>query len=350
LPLLFVPVALWLDHMPQVSAPVVFFVSAATIVPVARLITKSTEELAEHTGDSMGGLINAIFGNTPELIIALLALKAGLHELVAASIVGAILFNLLLVLGSCLLVGGWRRHTLDFNAVATSMYSSMMFIAVMSLALPSIYRQVLSGGAVSPHSEYINIVFALVLLALFGLYLLFMIRTHPEIFASAIRAEPPPPETKRWSVRQCVGSLLLASVIAALLSEVLVGAVEETGDKLGLSASFLGIVLLASVGGMAEGMSALSMARKGRLDLALSIALGSCILIALFIAPALVFASYMVGRPFQLTFNIAGVALLFMAVLIAAVVVSGGSGHWYKGVQLITVYLMIALLLYALPQ
>jgi Ca2+:H+ antiporter len=188
-----------------------------------------------------------------------------------------------------------------------------------------------------------------VLLAMFGLYLLFMIRTHPEIFASAVQVQHAT-NTKPWSVRRCVISLLVASVLAALLSEVLVGATEDTGEKLGLSASFIGIVLLASVGGTAEGMSALSMARKGRLDLALSIALGSCILIALFIAPALVFASYMVGQPFQLTFNLAGVALLFLSVLIAAVVVSGGSGHWYKGVQLITVYLMIALLLFALPQ
>jgi Ca2+:H+ antiporter len=349
LPLLFAPVALWLDHMPQVSAPVVFFVSAATIVPVARLITRSTEELAEHTGDATGGLINAIFGNTPELIIALLALRAGLHELVAASIIGAILFNLLLILGLSLLLGGLRQHTLDFNARATSIYSSMMFIAVMSLALPSIYRQALSGQAAQPHGEYINVVFALVLLTLFGLYVLFMVRTHAEVFASAPHTDEAA-HSKPWSVRRCVASLLLASVIAALLSEVLVGAIEETGEQLGLSASFLGIILLASVGGTAEGVSALSMARKGRIDLAISIALGSCILIALFIAPALVFASYVVGRPFQLTFNLAGLALLFLSVLIAAIVVSGGSGHWYKGVQLITVYLMIALLLYALPQ
>ena len=148
----------------------------------------------------------------------------------------------------------------------------------------------------------------------------------------------------------CFGVLIGSSVAAAFLSEVLVGAVEGTGEALGLSTAFLGIVLLASVGGIAEGMSAITMARKGRFDLSLGIALGSCILIALFVAPVLVFVSYFVGpQPFQLSFSIGGVGLLFLSVLIGGFVASGGSGNWYKGVQLIAVYLMIALLLYFVP-
>src|SRR6185295_13144632 len=150
-----------------------------------------------------------------------------------------------------------------------------------------------------------------------------------------------------WSLPLCIGVLVVASVVAALLSEILVGAVEGTGEALGLSPAFLGIVLLASVGGVAEGMAAVDMARKGRFDLSLGIALGSCILIALFIAPVLVFASYFVGpQSFLLSFNAGGVTLLFLSVLIGSLVASGGSGNWYKGVQLIAVYLMIALLLY----
>jgi Ca2+:H+ antiporter len=195
--------------------------------------------------------------------------------------------------------------------------------------------------------ESINLGLAVVLLTLFGLYLFFMLKTHPDVFASS---EPADAHAVKHSLARSLTTLIVASVGAAIMSEVLVGAVEGTGEALGLSAPFVGIVLLASVGGSAEAASAMSMARKGRIDLALGIALGSCILLALFIAPVLVLASYFVGpEPFDLTFGAAGIGLLFLAILIAAVVTSGGSGHWYKGVQLITVYVMIGLLLYFVP-
>ena len=184
---------------------------------------------------------------------------------------------------------------------------------------------------------------------LYALYLVFMIRTHPEEFASVSKSHAQEHE-KPWKLSVCLGVLVGASILAAILSEILVGAVEGTGEALGLSPVFLGIVLLASVGGVAEGISAITMARKGRFDLSLGIALGSCILIAVFVSPVLVFASYFVGpHPFQLTFNAGGVGLLFLSVLIGTLVASGGSGNWYKGVQLIAVYLMIGLLLYFVP-
>ena len=269
--------------------------------------------------------------------------------MVASSLVGAILFNLLLVLGLSFLLGGLRYHTLEFNARAVRVYSTMMFIAVISLALPSIYEGAFAPVGATIEQEKINIGLAVLLLALYVLYLLYMIRTHPEEFASVHKGEVEEHET-HWSLPLCVGVLVGSSVLAALLSEILVGAVEGTGEALGLSSAFLGIVLLASVGGVAEGMSAITMARKGRVDLSIGIALGSCILIALFVSPALVFVSYFVGpHPFQLSFSTAGVGLLFLAVLIGAQVASGGSGNWYKGVQLIAVYLMIALLLYFVP-
>ncbi len=348
--LLFVPLAVALDRVPGISPPIVFLVAALAIVPIARLLSSSTEQLSHYTGDAIGGLLNATFGNLPELIICVVALKAGLYAMVAASLIGAILFNLLLVLGLSFLLGGLRRHTLDFSAQAVSVYSSMMFIAVISLALPSIYeRTFASSGPVTTSQETMNVGLAVLLLVLYGLYLLFMIRTHPEIFASVGKGKAEEHEA-HWSLTWCLGVLVGSSVLAAFLSEVLVGAVEGTGEALGLSTPFLGIVLLASVGGAAEAVSAVSMARKGRFDLSLGIALGSCILIALFVAPVLVFASYFVGpHPFQLSFSLGGVGLLFLAVLIGAIVASGGSGNWYKGVQLIAVYLMIALLLYFVP-
>ncbi len=346
--LVFVPIAMVLEHSGDVSAPVLFLVAALGIVPIARLIGHSTEHLAHYTGDSIGALLNTIFGNLPELIICVVALKAGLYAMVAASLVGAILFNLLLVLGLSFLLGGLRHHTLEFNAQAVRVYSTMMFIAVISLALPSIYQQAFAATEPTIEQEKINLGLAVLLLVLYALYLFYMIRTHPEEFASVGKHEAE--HDKPWSLALCLGVLVGSSVLAAFMSEILVGAVEGTGEALGLSSAFLGIVLLASVGGVAEGMSAITMARKGRFDLSVGIALGSCILLAVFVAPVLVFASYFVGpHPFELTFSTGGVGLLFLSVLIGAVVTTGGTGNWYKGVQLIAVYLMIALLLYFVP-
>jgi len=346
--LLFVPVALVLEHVASVGAPVLFLVAALAIIPVARLISSSTEHLSHYTGDSIGGLLNVTFGNLPELIICVVALQAGLYSMVAAALIGAILFNLLLVLGLSFLVGGIRHHKLEFNAQAVRVYSSMMFISVVSLALPSMYEQAFASGAATIEQEKINIGLAVLLLALYVLYLLYMIRTHPEDFASV--GEKEDESEAHWSLPSCVGVLIGSSVLAAFLSEILVGAVEGTGEALGLSAAFLGIVLLASVGGAAEGISAVTMASKGRFDLSMGIALGSCMIIALFVAPVLVFASYFVGpESFQLSFSVGGVGLLFLSVLIGTFVASGGSGNWYKGAQLVIVYLMIALLLYFVP-
>ena len=346
--LVFVPIAMWVGHS-SVGDPVKFLIAALAIVPVARLIGHSTEHLAHYTGDSIGGLLNATFGNLPELIICVVALKAGLYSMVAASLIGAILFNLLLVLGLSFLLGGLRHHTLQFNTQATRVYSTMMFIAVISMALPSIYENAFAPGEVTLEQGKINMGLAIVLFVLYVLYLVYMIRTHPEEFASVVKHDDSA-HGKHWSLSLCIGVLVASSVLAAILSEVLVGAVEGTGEALGLSTAFLGIVLLASVGGVAEGMSAVTMALKGRFDLSLGISLGSCILIALFVSPALVFASYFVGpRPFHLLFSLGGVGLLFLSVLIGAIVATGGTGNWYKGVQLLAVYLMIALLLYYVP-
>ncbi|HET7844817.1 MAG TPA: calcium/proton exchanger [Xanthomonadales bacterium] len=347
--LVFVPIALAVEHAGDVSAPIRFLLAALAIVPIAHLISTSTEHLSHYTGESVGGLLNATFGNLPELIIAVVALKAGLYAMVAASLVGAVLFNLLLVLGLCFLLGGMRRHDLAFNSQAVRVYSTTMFIAVVSLALPSLYERVFAPDAVTDKQEMLNVGLATMLLVLFALYLVFMLRTHPERFKSVGEAAEGEHE-KPWKLATCLAVLVGASVVAAFLSEVLVGAVEGTGDALGLSPAFVGIVLLASVGGAAESASAIAMARKGRLDLALGIALGSCILISLLIAPLLVFASYVVGpQPFLLVFSQGVVGLLFVSVLIGAMVCAGEAADWYKGVQLIAVYVMVALLLYFVP-
>ena len=349
-PLLFVPVAIAIEHVPGITPPLVFFAAALAIIPIARLIGQGTENLATYTGDAIGGLLNATFGNLPELIIMIVALKAGLYSMVTASIVGAILFNLLLALGIGFLLGGLGHHTQKFNAGAAGIYASMMFIAVLSMALPSMYEKLFATGGPIIEQQKINIGLAALLATLYALYLFFMVRTHPEDFASVGAGGEAQAHEGRWSLARSIGVLVGASVVAAFLSEILVGAVEGTGEALGLSAPFIGIVLLASVGGAAEAISAITMAKRDKLDLTLGIVFGACIQIALFVAPVLVFASYFVGpEPFVLSFSGGAVGLLFLAVLIGAIVASHGQSNWYKGVQLIAVYLMIALMLYFVP-
>jgi Ca2+:H+ antiporter len=346
--LAFIPVTLALEHA-DAPAPWVFFTAAVAIVPVASLIVRSTEQLATYTGDAVGGLLNATFGNAPELIIALVALRAGLLDMVRASIVGAILANLLLALGVAFLVGGLRLHNQTYNVAAARAYSSMMFLAAISLTVPSAFSRFFAPKETLREEALLNVGLAIVLLAAYGLYLVFMLKTHPDEFvgeAGAGHAHAGP----RWSLARAVGSLLAASLLAAWMSEILVGAAEGTGTALGMSQIFIGIVLLAIVGGAAESGSAVAMAGRNRMDLAVGIALGSCIQIALFVAPVLVLASYFVApSPLELSFNRAEIGSLFMAVLIGALVAGEGRSNWYKGVQLIAVYVILALMFYLIP-
>ena len=343
-----IPVTLALEHA-GTPAPWVFFAAAGAIVPIASLIVRSTEQLSTYTGDAVGGLLNATFGNAPELIIALVALKAGLLDMVRASLVGAILANLLLALGIAFLLGGLRVHTQTYNPSAARMYGTMMLIAAVSLTVPSAFSRALAPEETVREEALLNVSLAIVLLAAYALYLVFMLRTHPEEFVveagSGHGHEGP-----RWSLGRAVGGLLAASLLAAWMSEILVGAAEGTGTALGMSPVFIGIVFLAIVGGAAESGSAIAMARLNRMDLSVGIALGSCIQIALFIAPVLVLASYLVApRPLELSFSRAEVGSLFLAVLIGTVVAGDGRSNWYKGVQLIAVYLIIALMFYFMP-
>jgi Ca2+:H+ antiporter len=348
--LAFIPATVVLEHLGGIPAPVVFFSAALAIVPIARLIVLSTEQIATRTGDAVGGLLNATFGNAPELIIAVVALRAGLFDMVRASLIGAILANLLLALGIAFLLGGLRHHDQTYNPGAMRIYSTMMLIAVISMTVPSAFSRFFSPDATLPEERALNFGLALVLLAAYGLYLLLVLRTHPELFSSAGEPEGHHGEGGSWGLPRAVAGLLLASVLAAWMSEILVGAAEGTGKALGMSQTFIGIVFLAIVGGAAESGSAIAMARKNKMDLAVGIALGSCIQIALFVAPLLVLASYLVApQPLELAFGRAEVGSLFLAVLIGAMASGDGRSNWFKGAQLIIVYLIMALLFYFIP-
>ena len=348
--LIFVPVTLILERIGGVPAPAVFFSAGVAIIPMAAMIVRATEQLAMRTGDAVGGLLNATFGNAPELIIALVALKAGYLDMVRASLVGAILANLLLALGVAFLSGGLRFHDQKFNPTAARAYSTMMFLAAISMTVPSAFSRYFAPQGVIRQEKLLNFGIAGLLLVAYALYILFSLKTHSSAFSSIENEAGAVHHEKQWSVSRAVGSLLLASVLAAWMSEKLVGAAEATGEALGMSQVFIGIVFVAIVGGAAESGSAIAMARKNKMDLSVGIALGSCIQIALFVAPLLVLASYLIApHPLTLSFGRAEIGSLFMAVLIGAMVCGDGQSNWFKGVQLITVYSIIALMFFLIP-
>jgi Ca2+:H+ antiporter len=348
--IVFIPVAVALEHLEETPAPLIFFSAALAILPVAAMIVRATEQIASRVGDTIGGLLNATFGNAPELIITLVALKAGLFDMVRASLAGAVMANLLLALGIAFFLGGIRYHEQEYNPVASRSYGTMMLIAVISLAIPSGFRRALGGDVPMAYEHSLNLGIALVLLLAYLLYLLFMLKTHPDLFKSVGGADEHHSEAGRWSVGRAVITLVAGSVLAAWMSEILVGAAEGTGKSLGMSDTFIGIIFLAIVGGAAESGSAIATARKNKVDLSIGIALGSCVQIALFVAPILVLASYVVSpRPFLLAFSRVEVISMFLAILIGTMVASDGRSHWFKGVQLITLYLVIAMMFYFLP-
>jgi len=339
---LFIPITLALEYS-HASAPMIFFSAALSIIPIARLISTSTEHLATYTGDAVGGLLNATFGNFPELIIAIIALKAGLHEMVLASLVGAILANLLMATGMSFFLGGLKYRNQEYNPVSTRVYSSMMMIAVISLTVPSAFHRV-AEQLPSGNENKLNIYLSIVLLIGYILYLVFMLKTHKDFFKSHAAEEE---HHNRWSIQRAIISLIVASVLAAFMSEVLVGAAEETGKVLGLSSAFIGLIFLAIVGGAAESISAILMGRKNKMDLSLGIALGSSIQIAIFIAPLLVILSLFVGPgQMNLSFPRGLIVALFASVVIAGMISGDGRSNWYKGVQLLIIYVIIAMLLY----
>jgi Ca2+:H+ antiporter len=345
--LAFIPVTLFIDHTTPDKSSLIFLCAALAIIPIASLIVQATEQIAIRTGDAIGGLLNATFGNAPELIISFVALRAGMTDMVRASLVGAILANILLGLGLAFLLGGLRHHTQDFNPRAAGMQASMMMLAVISMLVPGGFHTLVTEETLR-YEQYLNIGVAIILLLSYGLSLLFMIKTHPDFFAT--EKGDAEEESARWGVGTAVGLLVVASVLAAWMSEILVGAVEGASTDLGVSKVFVGLVVLAVVGGAAELGSAVMMGRKNRMDLAMGIAMGSSVQIALFVAPLLVLLSHFAApHPFVLAFTRGEITLVFMTVLIATFVASGGKTHWYKGVQLLTVYFIFSMLFFLIP-
>jgi Ca2+:H+ antiporter len=346
--LVLIPVAAVLDRS-GAAAPLVFFVAALVIVPLAVLIVRSTEQVAEYAGPAVGGLLNATFGNLPELIIAVVALRAGLVEMVRASLVGAVLANVLLALGVAFLLGGRRHHVIEYNPAGARAYASMLMLAVVSLAVPAAFNRFL-GTAMPASSRTLDLGTSLLLLATYVCYLVYMIWTHPEFFAAREADERPEHGGPQWSAARAVATLVAASVGAAWMSEILVGAAEATGHALGMSPIFLGMVLLAVIGGAAESGSAIAMGRRNKADLAVGIAMGSSIQIALFVTPVLVLVSGVIApAALGLAFTRLEIGALMLGTLIVVTTSGDGRATWFKGVQLLAVYLIIAGSVYLMP-
>jgi Ca2+:H+ antiporter len=347
----FVPVALVLDLV-DASAPLVFFTSAAGVVPAAALMSEATEQLAERSGPGIAGLLNVTFGNAPELIIAVFALKDGLQEVVKASLVGSVIGNSLLVLGAAMLVGGWKRSRQKFSHTTAQTQSGMLLVTVAALVLPAVFQLVHGGGLprVDEHRhsfghelEHLSLGVALILIATYLAGLFFSLRTHRDLFNPVYDDAG----RFRWSLRRSVLTLAVAAALVAVASDTLVGSIADASSDIGLSQFFVGVFVVAIVGNAAEHYVAVVAAAKDKMDLAVNIAIGSSAQIGLFVAPVVVLLSFVIGpTPLALVFNGYELAALILAAWLTATLTSDGESTWFEGVQLLAVYAVLALVFF----
>src|SRR3954468_10796996 len=337
-------------------AAVIFFVSAIALIPPAAMMGRATEELAERSGNVVGGLLNVTFGNAPELIIALFALEKGLHEVVKASLVGSILGNILLVMCAAMLVGGLSGHRTHgvqkFGQTAASVQSTMLLLAVAALIMPGVFALVEGDGLPPPGDDLVNygstlenlsLAVACVLILSYAAGLLFSLRTHSALF-NPHEEESSTENRGDWSVRRSVLALAISGALVGVLSEILVGSIEETSHAIGLSEFFIGGIVVAIVGNAAEHWVAVLVAYKNKMSLAINIAIGSSAQVALFVAPVLVLVSFFIGpHPMPLVFNGLELAALAVAAIIANQVTQEGESTWYEGMQLLLLYAVLAL-------
>jgi len=354
----FIPLAIVLDII-GASPIAIFFISAAGVIPTAALMGRATEELAHRSGPGIGGLLNVTFGNAPEIIIALFALGSGLHEVVKASLIGSMLGNILLVLGASMFVGGLGRERQRFDRTAASAQSSMLLLAAVALVMPAIFELVAGNGLPLPGDEirdypsdveHLSLAVAIVLMATYAGGLVFSLKTHRDLFNpdyAALGGEEEEEEEEHvepWTIRKSIIMLAIAGVAVGVMSEILVGSISEAAEGIGLSEFFIGAIVVAIVGNAAEHWVAVLVARKDKMDLAVNIAIGSSAQIALFAAPLLVLCSFFIGpHPMALVFNGFEVGALVLAVMIANHVTNEGESTWFEGLQLLAVYVVLAL-------
>ena len=344
--LVLIPLALVFEWM-HADPLLIFTTSALAIIPLAGLMGEATEKLTHHVGAGIGGLLNASFGNAAELIIAIMALREGLHDVVKASITGSILGNILLVLGASMVTGGLRYERQRFNRTAAGMGSSLLLLAAVGLIVPALFHQTAADQGDIIERE-LSLEIALVLFGIYVLSLIFSLKTHRHLYrgenANALEDDDRP-----WTKRAAMIVLALATIATGAISEVLVGALEPAAETLGMTRIFVGVILVALVGNAAEHSTAVLVAMKNQMDLAFSIAVGSSLQIAMFVAPVLVFVSYLFGTPLNLIFTPFEVAAVTLSVLIVGFVAMDGESHWMEGVMLVGVYVILAIAFFFLP-
>jgi Ca2+:H+ antiporter len=341
-----VPVVFAVERFQPEAHTLLFVLSVLGIIPLAALLSLATESVAARTGDAVGGLLNATLGNLTELVIALAALHAGQYMLVKASVAGAIVTNTLFVLGSSFLLGGLKHHLQEYNRVNARFQAGLLFLATVALLIPSAVAAADSGAATAI-TQKLSVALSVLLLAAYGLGMLFSLKTHRELFAWVEHGDSG--ETL-LPIGVALGTLAFVTLLVALVSEVFVESVQQAALSFGMTPAFVGFVVVSLVGGAAEMGSAFAGARKNRLDLSVGIALGSASQIALFVVPVLVLLSYVLGpSPMDLLFWPGAVMMMLIATMAAALVTSSGRSTWFVGVFVLMVYLVFAMTLYLLP-
>lgn len=333
--LIFVPVAVGANFM-HASPLAIFLLSALAIVPLAKFIGEATEELSSYAGAALGGLLNATFGNAIELLIGVLALRAGLIEVVKASITGSIIGNLLLVTGTAMLVGGSKHKKQEFNRTGAMASSATLLLAVIALVMPAIFLQTAPavGNVVI---EELSLFVAVFMIIVYAASLFFALRTHKHLYTEEVAKYEP-----KWSKAKSLFILLLATLAVAWVSDILVGSIEPLVTGFGWTELFIGVIFVAIIGNAAEHFSAISMAIKNRMDLSLQISIGSATQIAMFVAPVLVLISLFFKTQMSLIFNLFELVSIVLSVLIINLVVEDGESNWLEGLQLLMAYAIMA--------
>ncbi len=347
--LVFVPIAVALEYLAPERHLWIFIAAGMAIIPLAGWLGRATEQIAERTGEGIGGLLNATFGNAAELIIGFAALRKGLHDVVKASLAGSIVGNILLVLGASMLAGGLRRPEQQYNAAGARSQATMLTLAAIALVLPAAYKKMV-GAAGGGHLGDVSIWISIVLLAVYAANLVFSLVTHRKLFEGSQEGGGHGSAGPTWSAGRAAAVLAVSTAAIAWMSEVLVGALEPAAKAVGLNDTFVGVFVVAILGNAAEHSTAIVAAMKDRMDLALSIAIGSSVQVALFLAPLLVLLSYAAGpSPMDLAFNGGLVLTILLSVWITGQLAGDGRSDWLRGAQLLAVYLILALVFLFVP-
>lgn len=337
--LVFIPISFIAKFM-NLPGAVMFVLACLSIIPLAGLIGQSTEEISFYTGPKIGGFLNGTFGNATELIISFFALKQGLFDVVKSSIAGAVIGNILLVIGFSMLAGGLKYKTQKFNQKVSEVSSSMLLFAVLGLCIPAIFTHTVNPALLDTRYEGLSLFVAVIMFIIYILSLVFTFSTHKFIYSTP-EGEKEEEVTAEWSLKKAIFVLVVSTVIIAIESEFLVNGIEPITQSLGWSEFFVGIILIPIVGNAAEHSTAVVMARKNKMDVSLEIAIGSSLQIILFVAPVLIFLS-LLFTPMSIVFNPFELVALIASVLIANRVSQDGESNWLEGIQLIAVYAIIA--------